>query len=350
MKLKINQLKEGFVIAENVIGKTGRPIVSKNTTLTSEHLEVLKAFLIESVQIKKVQGQIEPNIPTKDQDKGSFNQLYSTAVKEYKKLFMNWQAGANVNLFQVRNIMLPLFENSLEDSKDILTIYKLNSVSDYIFHHSVSVAVLSAYLGKKLKLQKGDCFQLGIGGLLSDCGMAKVPPYLFGKKDKLNKVEFGEVKKHTILGYQMLKKVTGIKEGVLLCALQHHERENGSGYPLSTKSKQLHLFSQIVAIVDVFHAMTSERIHSKIISPFIVLEEMLNHFDQFNPKILKVLVDEWINISVGLKVRLNNGQVGEIVFVENSSPTKPLVKLEQQGGEILSLKNQQDIFIEEVLS
>lgn len=349
MIVQTQQLEEGLVLSENIYAKSGRPIMNKGTVLTTMHIEVLQAFLIKGVQVSTSNlTPIKKDIKEIDQVEKRFSQLYIDAVKEYKKLFMNWQAGANVDPYQVRQCIAPLIDTVNSHSKEILTIYKLNVVRDYIFHHAVSVALIAVFIGNKLNLSKGDCTQLALAGLLSDCGMAKVPPFLFEKKDKLNEEEYSEVKKHPVYGYQMLKKVTGIKDGVLLSVLQHHEREDGTGYPLSTKSAKLHSFSQIVAVADVFHAMTSERIHSKKHSPFSAIETMTGTFGKFSPKVLKVLVDSFMHIAKGMKVQLSNGKEGEIVFIEQSNPTKPLIKLDKTD-EIISLKYQHNVSIKDII-
>jgi HD-GYP domain-containing protein (c-di-GMP phosphodiesterase class II) len=348
VRVKTHLLEVGLMLNENIYSKTGRPIMNKGTLLSPIHIELLQAFLIDSVDI----GNFKSN-PVKNESEQiektehKFSQLYADAVKDYKKLFMNWQAGANVDLYQVRQIISPLIETENYNAQEVLTIYKLNSVREYSFHHAISVSIIAAFIGNKLNLQKGDCMQLALAGVLSDCGMAKVPTFIFEKKDKLNEDEFNEVKKHPVYGYQMLKKVTGINDGVLLSVLQHHEREDGSGYPLSTKSAKLHVYSQIVAVADVFHAMTSERLHAKKHSPFSAIETMTSTFGQFNPTVLKVLVDEFMHIAKGMKVRLNDGNEGEIVFIEADIPTKPLIKIDSTG-EIISLKQQTSISIEDI--
>ncbi|MGM7703295.1 HD-GYP domain-containing protein [Pseudalkalibacillus sp. Hm43] len=357
MKVHVQNLKTGDMLNQDVFSLSSRPIVGQGTELTREHIEVLKAFNIREVDVKPSQVTTDPkqeqtdttttvDTPTLYDD---FYPKYMKAVSQYKKIFSNWQAGSPVDLFQVRQEIVPLIELAITKPKTILSLHHFSSEKDYVYHHAISVALISSFLAKKLSYSKGDIIQIGLAGALIDCGMSKVQPRILTKKETLKKEEFEEIKQHPILGYKMLKGTPGIKEDVLLSILQHHEREDGSGYPLGTKGNNLRPFSRVVAIADVFHAMTSERFYRMKQSPFKVLEQMLmDQFGKFDPKILNVLVSELSNFSVGTKVELSNTQIGEIVFMDPQSHTRPMVKIE--SGDIIALKQRNDLYIENILS
>ncbi|MCF6139129.1 HD-GYP domain-containing protein [Pseudalkalibacillus berkeleyi] len=355
MKVHVHQLHTGDILSEDVFSLTSRPIVASGTEIRNEHIEILKAFNIQEVNVKQVQStdrqqtdksEVKEEITKRDAD---FYMIYTKAVSLYKKQFNNWQAGMPIDLYQVRKEIVPLIEVALEKPKTILSLHHFSNVKEYIYHHAISVGLISSFIAKKLGYTKGDIIQIGLAGALIDCGMSKVQPRILTKKSALNKEEYEEIKQHPILGYKMLKGMTGIKENVILSVLQHHEREDGSGYPLGTKGNQLDIYSRVVAIADVFHAMTSERLYRKQQSPFKVLEQMLlDQFGKFDQAILNLLVRELSHFSVGTKVKLTNHQVGEIVFIDPHSHTRPMVKID--SGEIISLKQRNDLYIEDVLS
>ncbi len=357
MKVHVQNLKTGDMLNQDVFSLSSRPIVGQGTELTRVHIEVLKAFNIREVDVKPSQVTTDPQqdqtestttteTPSLNDD---FYPKYMNAVTQYKKMFSNWQAGSPVELFKVRQEIVPLLELAISKPKMILSLHHFSNEKDYVYHHAISVALISSFLAKKLSYSKGDIIQIGLAGALIDCGMSKVQPRILTKRDTLNKEEFEEIKQHPILGYKMLKGTPGIKEDVLLSILQHHEREDGSGYPIGTKGNNLRSFSRVVAIADVFHAMTSERYYRMKQSPFKVLEQMLmDQFGKFDPKILNVLVSELSNFSVGTKVELSNTQIGEIVFMDPQSHTRPMVKIE--GGDIIALKQRNDLYIENILS
>lgn len=357
LKVQVHKLKSGDTINQDVFSLTSRPIVARGTELTDEHLQVLKAFNIREVDVNPAQSS-DSTQPDKSEGNDAaynppqnddFHSMYTKAVSQYKKIFSNWQAGSPVDLFQVRQEIVPLIDSAIGKPRTILSLHHYSNVKDYIYHHAISVALISSFLAKKLSYSKGDIIQIGLAGALIDCGMSKIQPHILTKKEALNKAEYEEIKQHPILGYKMLKGTTGIKENVLLSILQHHERDDGTGYPLGSKGESLNLYSRVVAIADVFHAMTSERLYRTKQSPFKVLEQMLmDQFGKFDPKVLNILVSELSNFSVGTKVELTNNEIGEIVFIDPHSHTRPMVKL--QNGEIISLKQQNDLYIENILS
>ncbi|MCF6410700.1 HD-GYP domain-containing protein [Pseudalkalibacillus salsuginis] len=357
MKVLVHNLNPGEVLSHDVFSLTSRPIMTRDTELTEEHIAVLKAFFISEVEVKAIKSSSKKQNEEKDPTSllnnsklTDFHSFYMKAVNQYKKQFANWQAGTAVDLYPIRLEIVPLLEIALEKPKTILSLHHFLNIQDYIYHHAISVGLISSFLAKKLSYSKGDIIQLALAGALIDCGMSKIQPKIMNKKETLSQAEYEEVKQHPILGYKMLKGITGIKESVLLSVLQHHEREDGSGYPLGTRGGQLNKYSRIAAIADVFHAMTSERLYRSKQSPFKVLEQMqLDQFGKFDPKILNILVNELSAFSVGTKVELTNGQVGEIVFIDPHSLTRPMVKMDE-SDEIIALTKRTDLFIENILT
>ncbi|UUZ91298.1 HD-GYP domain-containing protein [Paenibacillus sp. P25] len=184
-------------------------------------------------------------------------------------------------------------------------------------------------------------------GPLHDIGNALVDPAILFKPNRLSSDELEEMKKHTILGYNLLKNVPAINEGIKLCALQHHEREDGSGYPLGVRSDKIHPYSKIVAVADMFHAMTSDRSHKKAASPYLVLEQIKDEaFGKMEPSLVQIFVDKVTSFHNGTLVRLSDNRIGEIVFSERSHPTRPWVNV---NGKIINLTLERQLYIQEVI-
>ncbi|MCM3720107.1 HD-GYP domain-containing protein [Fictibacillus phosphorivorans] len=365
MKVKTSLAKVGQIVNQDVFSMTNQPIVNKNTVLNTEHLSVLTRFHIEEIDVLPSSGfstnsimENESTVATKEEtflqinkeENLSFPTLYLQTVKRYKQLFTNWQSGSPLDMLEVRQAVLKVLEEGSNFPRDILLLHHYATSTDYINHHAISVGILSTFLAKKLHYSNGDCMQIGLAGVLSDCGMAKVQPTLLKKSGALSPAEFDEVKQHTIHGYNMLKKIPSIKEGVLLGVLQHHEREDGSGYPLKVQGSKLHPFSKILAVADVYLAMTAERPYRSKQSPFKVLEMIMkDQFGKFDHQVIRALFSGLSTFSTGSRVKLSNQEVGEIVFIEESQPTRPIVKLDS-NGEFIALKTRNDLYIEELLS
>ncbi|GAE26192.1 hypothetical protein JCM9140_2229 [Halalkalibacter wakoensis JCM 9140] len=360
MKVRPNQLIEGCILSKDVQGLTDLPIMKKNTVLTDQHIELISLFLVSTVDVEPVLANgesfkpavvIEEEIedkPTKKQPLG-YVYLYLETVKQFKKMFLNWQAGEKVQMVKIRELFLPLFETIIDKPENLLKLHHYSTKEDYFYHHSVYTGILSVYLGYKLKYTKGEWLQIGFSAVLADTGMTKISPSILKKPGHLTVAEFEEIKKHPIHSYNMLKGVTGISDAVLLAVLQHHERPDGSGYPLGAGDQKLHKFSKVIAVADVYHAMTSERYYRNKRSPFQVLEDISkNQFGKFDLKVVQTLSESLVVVAVGSRVKLSNGKEAEIVFFEQEAPTRPMVKL-VDTGDIIQLTKESSTFIEEII-
>ncbi|MCT8136315.1 HD-GYP domain-containing protein [Anaerobacillus sp. CMMVII] len=358
MKVKPNQLIVGCILANDIHCNSNQILMRKKTILTEEYINVVKAFLIEDIEVESHISNgmtFSPRevIPTDEineiGDSCSFRELYLQAVVSYKKLFQGWQAGLKVDILPIRKILLSLLDKLDEAPDEIISIHSYATKVDYIYHHAVSVGALSAYLGRMLNLTYVEQIQIGLAGLMADSGMSKTPNSIIYKKNSLTASEFEEMKRHPMLSYQMIKDIPGITDGVLLGVVQHHEREDGSGYPMAVTSQKLHKFSKIIAVVDVFHAMTSERTYKSKQSPYQVIELIRkDNFGKFDIKIVQTLESLIANFSIGTRVKLNNGEEGEVVFLEPQDRIRPMVR-SKVSGEFIKLANRSDLYIDEII-
>ncbi|MFC4619719.1 HD-GYP domain-containing protein [Camelliibacillus cellulosilyticus] len=356
MKVKRRDLVEGCILSSDVYSKSTTPLITKQTVLTSEHLDVLKAFLIEDVSVepKLVSGQkfrvslsrnhitdeVLSEIPTIHH--------YLQGVKQHEKLFNDWQQGKNIDIFSVVALINPLIDGFLEDPIHLFEVNNYVVSEAYIHHHAIGVGLLSAYIGDKLNYPKKEVYDIGLAGFIADCGMAKLPPRLYRKREVLNETEIRQIERHPIYGYQMLKDLPTVKEGVVQAVLQHHEREDGSGYPLKIVGKRLHPYAKIVSISDAYFAMISERPYRRKRTPFKVLELIRQEgFGKYDHHVYSVLADEVIRFTIGRKVRLTNQTTGEIAFIPKGYPIYPILRME--SGVTLSLKDHPELDIEELL-
>ncbi|MFJ7935450.1 HD-GYP domain-containing protein [Sporosarcina sp. NPDC096371] len=363
--MNTSDLHAGLVISEDIFGNTIYPIVRKDTVVSFEHLEVLYAFGVEKVKIHKYsvakqeeahdadkEHPMNPNaisteVPVKRND---IEKQYSKAVQDYKKEFLAWRAGIRLDVSSIRSIVIPLLEAFIEQNRPLAILNDLSNPKEYIYHHSIAVGILVSAICGQMGLSKGQTLQLGLAGVLADCGMAKVNPLIREKAAFLTKDEFKEVKKHTVYSYQMIQDTPLLRQEMKLAILQHHERLDGSGYPRGDKMDQVSAFSQIIAVADVFHAMTSERIHRSKESPFKVIEMIKEEeFGKFDIKVVQALMDLVGNLSIGTRVKLTNGDVGEIVFIHRDARLRPMVK-KSMDDSIIDLATNRHIAIEKILT
>lgn len=357
MLVKTKFLIEGCILSKDIKGYAGHPLMIEKTILTSELIEVLQVFLIEEVSVEKVLIDGERFLPKEIinneiddiEEASDFTTQYLKTVQTYKQLFKNWQAGSKVEVALVRSFLIPLIDKALEEPSDILKLHHYSNKEDYVYHHAISTGLIGAFIAFKMKCELADVYQVALGGCLADAGMAKLSPIIFNKTTSLTLEEHEEIQNHPIFSYQMIKDSSIITDSVKLAVLEHHGRLDGSGYPQKMRAKSMHLFSKIIAVADVFHAMTSERVYRKKQSPFKVMEMIMHdNFGKFDITVVQALLAGFSSFSIGSKVKLSNGSKAGIMFIDANSQTRPIVQL-LDSGEIINLGLNRELYIEEIL-
>lgn len=353
--VKLSDIKEGSFLTDDVYKNTIHPIIRKDTYLTKEHLSVLRLFAIEKVKVSATSStntnpsnEVEEVEPVQQIEKPTIQVQYEKAVKQVKKEFRKWQSGINPDVATMRSIIVPLLEQIERPERDLAFLTIIATKKEYISHHSIAVGLLAYAIGEKMKLSSGENIQLGIAGTLIDCGMAKMAPTILNKEGPLTTKEYNEVKKHPVHSYQMINESPLLRTEMKLAILQHHERLDGSGYPRREKQDHITLYAQILGIADVYHARTSSRIYREKESPYKVLESFKETYDEFNVEVINALYEVAGRLSIGVRVRLSNGEVGIIVYIHADDPFRPSVKLIANDS-VVELTKEPNLSIEEVL-
>lgn len=369
--VSILDLKPGVKLVKNVHTPLGGLLFHKEKVLLPRDLEILEAFLVEYVEIGQVGDKV---IHTKEmasnerkltvtekvhaissnhlaQDQ-SASKSTTSFVEEYDKLINIIKraypsvAAAGIPIYEIRNQL----DNVIQYIKDYSVItFQPRVLNDYDYmYHNATLCALSSYkLAEWIGLPKKDWMQAAFAGLFHDIGNVKVDPTILFKPTSLTMSEISEIREHTKTGYHLLKNVTAINEGVRLAALQHHEKVDGSGYPLGVQSNSIHIYSKIVGIVDIFHAMTLDKAYSKGQSPYLVLEQInTESFGKLDPKLVQTFIKKVTEFNNGVVVRLSNDQIGEIVFSNSNEPTRPMVSV---GQDIINLEQQRHLYIVEII-
>ena len=356
--VNISELRLGKVVAEDIFANTKYPILLKNTKITHNHLHVFKAFNIPRVLVFK---DLEDPIATKDSGAEviidvpvptitPFERHYEEAIAYLKREFLNWQAGARIDMVKIRATMIPLIDAVLENRSYVFDLNSYSNAKDYLYHHCVATGLISGILAQKLGYERGIAIQMALAGTLADCGMAKVPNRIRDKKTTLTKQEFTEIRRHPEYSYQFVKDSPALKNEMKIAIYQHHERLDGSGYPQGSSAVTIPVFSQIIAVADVFHAMTSERLYRSKQSSFKVIEMIKEEeFGKFDIKVVQALIDIVADLPIGTKVELSNLEHAEVMFINRYSPTRPLIKL-MSTGEIVDLSKVRNFYISRVIT
>lgn len=342
------QLKMGDKIVQDVMTPKGGVLFHKGKVVTPRELEILQAFLVPRVVIE---GTEDTSVSTSNNDEDA-TFLTTDLQMEYKEMY--------VLLKKVHQLLssaqpLPILEVRTQLEKLIAQLHEYNVLTfipeqdpqdEYYYHSGVMSAMTSYCLAQWVGLPHKDWVQVALAGLFHDIGNTKIDKDILNKPGTLTHAELEEMKQHTVLGYQMIKNAPALNEGVKLTVLQHHERVDGSGYPNGIDTSKIHKYAKIVAIADIFHAMTLNKAYRKAVSPYIVLEQLFKDaFGKLDPAFVQIFIEKVTQFHNGTVVRLSDNRVGEIVFSDRNHPTRPWVSVD---GTIVNLTIERQLHIEEV--
>lgn len=354
----IDDVTPGVRITHDVFTTQGNLLFPKGKTVMPKDIEILRAFLIEEINNGKTPKEemtasnAESNASNEIGAKVkalqkvlSFEKDYEKMINLLKNVFRNITA-IEIPILELRVQLEKLLQYSRE--YNVLTFYpKGMNKQDYWYHNALLTGLTSYKIAKWLGLPANEGMQVAFAGLFHDIGNAKIDLDILQKPSTLTSTEVEEIRRHTMYGYELLKNVKGISEGVRLAALQHHEKVDGSGYPLRLQADQIHIYAKIVGVADIFHAMTLSKTYSQAQSPYLVLEQIDSEaFGKLDPKIVTTFISKVTQFHNGTMVRLSNGLIGEIIFSDRSHPTRPLVSVD---GSIYNLIEKRQLFIQEII-
>ena len=334
-KIGVDFLREEMVVAKNIYDSDGKVLLAAGVSLRENYIQKLKDKGISEIYIHTEETAdviIEDVI--REQNR-------SHAKKLVKDVMERVQIGDTVEAKEISRMINSMIDDLLSDRDIMVNLTDMRAVDDYTFAHSVNVCVLSLLGGIALNYNQIRLRELGIGALLHDIGKVWIPHQILNKPGFLDDGEFNEIKKHAELGYESLKRIPDIPSVSSLVALTHHERFDGSGYPFGKKGQDIHEFSRIVAIADVYDALTSDRVYKKKIMPHHAIEyltSMGNHL--FDYEIVKKFIQYIAIYPVGSMVKISTGERAIVTHVDRNFPTRPRIRIlyDERGAKALAPK------------
>lgn len=209
--------------------------------------------------------------------------VYNYSLGIMKDLFESPKAE---NIKEVKNAVYDIVNLVLSEEETPACLLKITNHDFYTYTHSVNVGVLSISLAKVLLKDQGshNMEELGAGFFLHDLGKVNIDAAVLNKPGRLDDDEMKHMRTHPYQGYKILKETNQLNEEIRVIAMQHHERDDGTGYPLGLKGDEIHAYGRICCIADVFDALTAKRSYKPSLSPFealkIMKEQMLGHFSE----------------------------------------------------------------------
>ncbi|MBV8680236.1 MAG: HD-GYP domain-containing protein [Aquitalea sp.] len=241
-------------------------------------------------------------------------------------VLLDAKLGRKLNLSPVRDAAMQLTESVCRNADALNILTRIKEKDSYIFHHSISVGVLLMLLQHDAGVSDDEVIDAGIGGMLHDIGKVYIDPNILNKPGKLTDLEFAEMRKHVGYGVSALKSYQELSYDVILPALEHHERYDGTGYPFQKKGDQISILGQKAAIIDVYDALTSERCYHKGMPPPMAIRKMFEWSKHhFNPQIVREFVRSIGIYPVGTLVSLESGKLAVVSEHNADDLTSPKV-------------------------
>lgn len=338
--LRTTNCEPGMILASDIVNDYGAVILYQNSRLDEYSINKLTNLGLDFVKVYK-------SYEFKEKKQVVIEAQYNNNLEEFKDIIRDISSGKTLDMNRINEVTVNLNNNFDSISDLIFCLSKVRAINEYTYTHSLNVSLLSSLLGSWLNLDHNQIEQLSYCGILHDIGKSKIPPEILDKTDPLTEKEFEEIKMHPVTGYKLLVNNGQIPRDVATAVLMHHEREDGSGYPFGLKSKQIHYYAKILAVADIYDAMTSNRAYKKRLPPFDVLEMYESEYlTKCDAGIMLTFLSHISSYYVGTTVMLNDGSTGEIVYINSNRISRPLIRT---GNSIIDLSTSPQLKIVEML-
>jgi putative nucleotidyltransferase with HDIG domain len=345
MRIHVMELVEGDLLTAAAFNSYGLHILSESTLLNKDEIEKLISHEIDYVEIAYRESQPPERRPQSKRNPVLTHKKFVEAVDGIKDTFQQAITNGKIDDEQVMNHFIPLVDNFKQEKDVVSLLLTLSTKDDYTYQHSVQVGILSYYISKWLGNSEKDALNAGKAGYLHDIGKSQISITILNKPARLTEAEYAEMKRHTLYGYQIISKSMN-QPDIAMAALQHHERFDGTGYPLGIKADKMHALSKIIAVADIYSAMISSRVYQKERDMLVVLKELHRiSFSELDPEICITFIKNMLPHFIGKKVALNNGEVGTIILTNPTDFFRPLIQINQ---EFIDLSQQRDLDINKI--
>lgn len=339
--LPINELKAGMISASDIkfenslLLAKGNPISETAINILSENYIVDKVEIYEDDDYKE---KLEIKAKTVEELEKTFNELSSNLEDIFDNIH-----SLQVNGIEEIRVFSKKIQEEFKSTGLVIRDIVSHGSSENIYRHSVNVAAISFILAKWLGFSEKEINLLTYSAILHDFGKTQIDQSILNKKGPLTKEDVETIKTHPVIGYHFVKKIPFIDSSVGLGILMHHEKADGSGYPMHIKDEKIHKFAKVIAIADLFDNVSSNRYSKEITGPFdglkIIQEESLGKLDN---KYCTMFLNHIVNYYMGENVILNDERSCKIIQVDINDITKPLL-LDDSG--FLDLRKEKDLYV-----
>jgi len=341
--ISVKNLTEGMELGKRLYGNRGELLLERGVLLTSSVIQKIRKLQYSGLYIE---DDLSKDIEIVDIVP---EELRNKMSKEIRILMTGLEKKGSVadldnSLSALSNLVELLVDEVLTSDAIVFNMIDMKQFDLYTYQHSVNVCVLSSIVGKAYHMTRKQLSKLALAAILHDIGKLFIDKELLNKPGKFTPDEFETMKKHSSLGYDCIKNKWQLPQTVAVSILQHHEKFNGSGYPYGKKSDEIILGAQIIAVADVYDAITSKRPYHEPLLPSEAYEYILGNAGQaFNLEIVNIFTKKIAPFPLGVHVQLSNGLEGIVCKNYEDNLARPLIKLTTGPGQnedrYIDLKN-----------
>lgn len=352
-RVGVSSLQAGMVTAEDIYNYNNQLIVPKGLVLDDKTIAKLDYYSILSIRVEDTKVEV-------NDEAAEYTKTYSERIKEspdfirFKKEFdqdvTNFKnvindvvvKGSPLDVDKLLNQTLNILDVAATTPNMFDMLHNMREYDDATYTHCMNVALICNVMARWMHMSDKDIATATVAGLLHDVGKITVPDTIIKKPGKLTNEEYTIVKRHPQAGYEILKK-SKLSNDILNAVLMHHERADGTGYPLGLSGQQISPFARMVSIADVYDAMTSARVYRGPLCPFTTIEIFEEEgLQKYDPQMIMTFLENVVNTYLLNSVQLSTGERGTIVYINKDKLSRPTVRTD---SDFIDLAARRDINI-----
>lgn len=377
-KISIEQLKPGMFIQDLNCGWLDHPFLKKKFHVRDDAtIDKIRKLGIKELYIDTIKGadvfmarsqqevnadldrqimeiaskqEEQPVVAELREESVRAKRLHSEGNRMVRNLMGDIRVGQKLDMEKVDALVGGMVESVFRNQDALLPLARLKHQDSYTFEHSVGVCTLMTTFAKSMKLSREIIQELSLGALLHDVGKALVPDEILNKPAKLSDDEFDRMKAHVAEGIRIVDAVADLPAATRQVVAEHHERFDGRGYPQGLPGGSISLYGQMAAIVDVYDAISSERVYQRGLEPTHALRKLLEWSDHhFDPALVQAFIRTLGVYPTGSLVRLESNRLGVVVEQREKHLLEPVVRVFFHAGkqyyippELVDLAKSQD--------
>jgi len=359
-RYRIQDVEPGMVLAKPAIDHLKRVVLAEGTVLTEKLIDRLENWNIFVVDIFGDEGNPLPQEsglpvaafgqPTDSALQEQFYSAYKDVVQDVQTAFEQIRYLKVVPLIKVRELANTSIADLSHTPGAINLLHMLQGMDNHTARHSLNVAIIAGVLGRWLGFSTKLLQDLILSALLHDVGKTQIAEEILNKKTtQLTPYESDLMQKHTIEGYQLLKRAAyQLPFHILAGVLQHHEGADGSGYPLQLTGDKIHLFARVIAVADRYELLTNKDMEENYLTPFAAVEALIREaFERLDASVASVFLTNIRDQFIGNIVRLSDGREAAVIYLGRFISQRPVVQT--RDGQFIDLEIERELTITEVV-